>query len=66
MEQTFDIKNIQRKSYRFIEQDGLMEVMLGVFLVGTGITLGSKLNSIFVIVAIFVLAPLLKVLRKIL
>lgn len=64
MEQTIDIKKIERKSYRFIEQDGLTEIMMGVMLVGVGITYGSKVGGIFVIIAIFVLAPLLGVLRN--
>lgn len=64
MEQAIDIKKIEQKSYRFIEQDGLTEIMMGVLLVGIGITYGSKVGGIFVIIAIFVLAPLLGVLRN--
>jgi hypothetical protein len=64
MEQTLDMKKIEQKSYRFIEQDGLTEIMMGVLLVGIGITYGSKVNGILVIAAIFVLAPLLRVLRN--
>ena len=64
MQETIDIKNIERKSFRFIEQDGLTEIMMGVVLLALGLTFGSSLYSIVVLAAVFVMTPLLGILRK--
>ena len=64
MEQAVDLKEIEQKSFRFIEQDGLMEIMMGAMLLGLGITFGSIMFSMFVLVAIFLLVPFLGVLRN--
>ncbi len=36
MTNTLDLKQIERKAYRFIYQDGLMDILLGTIIVGIG------------------------------
>lgn len=64
MEQTVEMKKLEQKSFRFIEQDGLMEIMMGIVLVGLGLTFGSFAYTIVVLAAVFLMTPLLGILRK--
>ncbi len=64
MEQAVELKKIEQKSFRFIEQDGLMEIMMGIVLLGLGLTFGSFAYTIVVLAAVFLMTPLLGILRK--
>jgi MFS family permease len=45
MEDKINLKEMEKRSWRYTMQDGLMEVFLGLLLVGAGILLSSSLTS---------------------
>jgi hypothetical protein len=55
---------IEQKSFRFVEQDGLMEIMIGVLLIGLGATFGSGLYVFSILVPVFLFPRFMGAIRK--
>jgi len=59
-----DLKEIEQKSFRFIGQDGLVEIMIGIFLTAFGATFSSALTVFPMLIAIFLGPRLLEAIRN--
>jgi len=64
MSQEIDLTRIERQVFRDSYQDGLMEILTGVLLVAAGITFRTAPAPSVVLLALFVLAPGYKLLKK--
>jgi len=54
-QEELNLKQIEQKAYRGSFQDGLVEIMLGILLIGLGATFGSVLYVFAILVPIFLL-----------
>jgi hypothetical protein len=64
MKQEINLKEIEQKSYRDSNQDGLMEIMVGILLIGLGATFGTGLNVFAILVPIFLFPRFVGAIRK--
>jgi hypothetical protein len=64
MKQEINLKEIEQKAYRGSFQDGLVEIMLGIVLIGLGATFGSVLYVFAVLAPIFIFPRFIEVVRK--
>ncbi len=64
MKQEINLKDIEQKAYSDSNQDGLMEIMIGILLIGLGATLGSGLYVFAILVPIFLFPRFMEVIRK--
>ena len=63
-QEEINLKQIEQKAYRGSFQDGLVEIMLGIVLIGLGATFGSVLYVFAVLVPIFIFPRFIEVIRK--
>lgn len=59
-----NLKQIEQKAYRVSFQDGLVEIMLGILLIGLGATFGSVLYVFAIFIPIFLFPRFIEVIRK--
>lgn len=59
-----ELKQIEQKSFRFIGQDGLVEIMIGILLIAFGVTFGSGISVFPMLIAVFVFPRLLEAVRN--
>jgi hypothetical protein len=59
-----DLKQIEQKAYRGSNQDGLMEIMIGILLTVFGATFGSVLYVFAFLIPIFLFPRLMEAIRK--
>jgi len=64
MKQEINLKEIEQKAYRDSNQDGLMEIMIGILLTGLGATFGSILYVFAILIPIFLFPRFIEVIRK--
>jgi hypothetical protein len=63
-QEELNLKQIEQKAYRGSFQDGLVEIMLGIVLIGLGATFGSVLYVFAVLVPIFIFPRFIEAIRK--
>ncbi len=59
-----DLKQIEQKAYRGSNQDGLIEIMLGILLTVFGATFGSALYIFAILIPVFLFPRLMEAIRK--
>ena len=59
-----DMKEIEQKTFRYIEQDGLMEIMMGLLFIGVGMAFDTPFTIFPIIIAFFLFPRFILVLRK--
>jgi len=64
MKQEINLKEIEQKAYRGSFQDGLVEIMTGILLIGLGATFGSVLYVFVILIPIFLFPRFIEVIRK--
>jgi hypothetical protein len=64
MTQEIDLKNIEQKTFRQSQQDGLMELVMGVCMLAISTRLFSRLLIFMLILPVFLFGPLLVIMRK--
>ena len=64
MKQQINLKEIEQRAFRDSNQDGLMEIMIGILLIGLGATFGSVLYVFAILVPIFLFPRFIEVIRK--
>ncbi|HUU16830.1 MAG TPA: hypothetical protein VMW72_06765 [Sedimentisphaerales bacterium] len=64
MKQEINLKEIEQKAYRDSNQDGLMEIMIGILLTGLGATFGSGLYVFAILLPIFLFPYFMGAVRK--
>jgi hypothetical protein len=64
MAQEIDIKNIEQKTFRQSQQDGLMELVMGVCMLAISTRLLSRLFIFMMVLPIFLFGPLLALMRR--
>ncbi len=64
MNQEINLKEIEQKAYRDSNQDGLMEIMVGILLTVLGATYGSGLSIFAILVPIFLFPHFIEAVRK--
>jgi len=64
MKQEINLKEIEQKAYRGSNQDGLMEIMIGILLIGLGATFGSGFYVFAILVPIFLFPRFMEGIRK--
>ena len=58
-----NLNEIEKKAYRLSNQDGLLEVMIGILLIAFGATFGSGLSVLPMLVAVFIFPRFLEAVR---
>ena len=59
-----DVKEIERKSFRYTEQDGLMEIMMGLLFIGVGVAFDTPFTIFVIFIAVFLFPRFIVFLRK--
>ncbi len=59
-----DIKQIEQKAYSGCNQDGVIEIMLGIWLISFGATFGSPLHLFVILIPIFLFPRFIEAIRK--
>ncbi len=59
-----DLKQIEQKAYSSSNQDGLIEIMIGILLTLFGVTFGSALHIFAFLIPLFLFPRLIEVIRK--
>ena len=59
-----DVKEIERKSFRYTEQDGLMEIMMGLLFIGVGVAFDTTFTIFVIFIAVFLFPRFIVFLRK--
>jgi len=64
MVQETDLKNIEQKTFRQSQQDGLMELVMGICMLAISTRLFSRLLIFMLILPVFLFGPLLALMRR--
>jgi hypothetical protein len=64
MAQEIDLKNIEQKTFRQSQQDGLMELVMGVCMLAISTRLLSRLLIFTMVLPIFLFGPLLALMKR--
>jgi hypothetical protein len=64
MAQEIDLKNIEQKTFRQSQQDGLMELVMGICMLAISTRLFSRLLIFMLALPVFLFAPLLALMRR--
>jgi len=64
MAQETDLKNIEQKTFRESQQDGLMELVMGVCMLAISTRLFSRLLIFMLVLPVFLFGPLLALMRR--
>jgi hypothetical protein len=64
MAQEIDLKNIEQKTFRQSQQDGLMELVMGVCMLAISTRLFSRLFIFMMVLGVFLFGPLLALMRR--
>ena len=64
MEQPMDLKQIEQKAFRESQQDGLMELVMGVCMVGISTRLFSRVLVFMLVLPVLLFGPLLVAMRR--
>ena len=64
MTQEIDLKNIEQKTFRESQQDGLMELVMGICMLAISTRLFSRLLIFMLILPVFLFGPLLALMRR--
>lgn len=64
MAQEIDLKNIEQKTFRQSQQDGLMELVMGICMLAISTRLFSRLFIFMMILPVFLFGPLLALMRR--
>jgi hypothetical protein len=59
-----DVQEIERKSFRYIEQDGLIEIFTGLIFIGTGALFRIHLNFVVALIAVFLFPRFIEKIRS--
>jgi hypothetical protein len=64
MAQEIDLKNIEQKTFRQSQQDGLMELVMGICMLAISTRLFSRLFIFMMIIPVLLFGPLLALMRR--
>ncbi|MHC4325469.1 MAG: hypothetical protein ACYSUX_14485 [Planctomycetota bacterium] len=64
MAQEIDLKNIEQKTFRQSQQDGLMELVMGICMLAISTRLFSRLLVFMLALPVFLFGPLLALMRR--
>src|SRR4030042_5553789 len=64
MAQEIDLKNIEQKTFRQSQQDGLMELVMGICMLAISTRLFSRLLIFMLVLPVFLFGPLLALMRR--
>lgn len=64
MAQEIDLKNIEQRTFRGSQQDGLMELVMGICMLAISTRLFSRLFIFMMILPVFLFGPLLALMRR--
>jgi hypothetical protein len=64
MAQEIDLKNIERKTFRQSQQDGLMELVMGICMLAISTRLFSRLLIFMLALPVFLFGPLLALMKR--
>jgi hypothetical protein len=64
MAQEIDLKNIEQKTFRESQQDGLMELVMGICMLAISTRLFSRLFIFMMILPVFLFGPLLALMKR--
>jgi hypothetical protein len=64
MAQEIDLKNIEQKTFRESQQDGLMELVMGICMLAISTRLFSRLFIFMLVLPVFLFGPLLTLMRR--
>ena len=64
MAQEIDLKNIEQKTFRQSQQDGLMELVMGICMLAISTRLFSRLFIFMMVIPVLLFGPLLALMRR--
>jgi len=64
MTQEIDLKNIEQKTFRQSQQDGLMELVMGICMLAISTRLFSRLFIFMMVIPVLLFGPLLALMRR--